>query len=168
MLGTAAYLAPEQALGEPATPASDRYALAVVAFELLTGTRPFQAEHFAAQARAHVEDEPPRASDRDPELPRAVDAVLARGLAKPPAERWGSAGALVEGLEAALGAPRETRGSGGAVGGTDFPTRTMVSGRAPPPPRLAAAREPGRARARGRRRRAGAGVRWRRPAAVRS
>ena len=55
MLGTASYLAPEQAMGEPATPASDRYSLAVVAFELLTGERPFNAEHFAAQARAHVE-----------------------------------------------------------------------------------------------------------------
>ena len=52
VLGTAAYLAPEQAMGEPAIAASDRYALAVVAFELLTGEKPFQAEHFAAQARA--------------------------------------------------------------------------------------------------------------------
>ena len=65
VLGTAAYIAPEQAMGEPSTAASDRYALAVVAFELLTGTKPFSAENFAAQARAHVEDEPPRASERD-------------------------------------------------------------------------------------------------------
>jgi len=82
VLGTAAYISPEQALGETATAASDRYALAVVAFELLTGTRPFQAEHFAAQARAHVEDEPPLASERDPNLSEAVDDVLDRGLAK--------------------------------------------------------------------------------------
>ena len=71
VLGTAAYISPEQAMGEPATPASDRYALAVVAFELLTGRKPFQAEHFAAQARAHVEDEPPAAS--------AVDRLAAAG-----------------------------------------------------------------------------------------
>ncbi len=51
VLGTAAYISPEQAMGEPATPASDRYALAVVAFELLTGGKPFTAEHFAAPAR---------------------------------------------------------------------------------------------------------------------
>src|SRR3954469_13282534 len=50
VLGTAAYLSPEQALGQPATPASDRYALAVVAYELLTGRRPFAGEHPAAQA----------------------------------------------------------------------------------------------------------------------
>ena len=62
VLGTAAYLSPEQAMGEAATAASDRYALAVVAYELLTGSRPFEAEHFAAQARAHVEDPPPPAS----------------------------------------------------------------------------------------------------------
>ena len=70
VLGTAAYLAPEQAMGEPAIAASDRYALAVVAFELLTGEKPFQAEHFAAQARAHIEDDLPRVSDS----PRAVRA----------------------------------------------------------------------------------------------
>src|SRR3954452_20348411 len=64
VLGTAAYLSPEQALGEPATAASDRYALAVVAYELLTGGRPFEAEHFAAQARAHLEDPVPPASSR--------------------------------------------------------------------------------------------------------
>ena len=79
VLGTASYISPEQAVGEPATAASDRYALAVVAFELLTGQKPFQAEHFAAQARAHVEDQPPLATERDPSLPRGVDAVLDRG-----------------------------------------------------------------------------------------
>ena len=91
VLGTAAYLSPEQAMGEAATAASDRYALAVVAYELLTGSRPFEAEHFAAQARAHVEDPPPPASSRAPELSTAVDAVLERGLAKDPADRWPSA-----------------------------------------------------------------------------
>ena len=62
VLGTAAYISPEQAMGEAATAASDRYSLAVVAFELLTGEKPFQAEHFAAQARAQIEDDPPRVS----------------------------------------------------------------------------------------------------------
>src|SRR5919109_3287670 len=84
VLGTAAYISPEQAVGDPATSASDRYALAVVAYELLTGTPPFEAENFAAQARAHVEDDPPRASERDIDVPPAVDAVLERGMAKEP------------------------------------------------------------------------------------
>src|SRR3954451_7213688 len=103
VLGTAAYLAPEQAMGEPAVAASDRYALSVVAFELLTGTKPFDAEHFAAQARAHVEDPPPLATERDPSLPRGVDEVLERGMAKDPAARWGSAGEMVAELDRAMG-----------------------------------------------------------------
>ncbi|MBA2513474.1 MAG: serine/threonine protein kinase, partial [Solirubrobacterales bacterium] len=120
VLGTAAYLSPEQALGEPATAASDRYALAVVAFELLTGRRPFTAEHFAAQARAHIEDPPPRAGDIRPDLPPGVEAVLERGLAKAPEDRWPTAGAFVDALDEALAEPEEE------------PTRAM----APlPPPR---------------------------------
>jgi eukaryotic-like serine/threonine-protein kinase len=106
VLGTASYISPEQAVGESATAASDRYALAVVAFELLTGSRPFKAEHFAAQARAHVEDEPPLATERDPSLPRGVDAVLDRGLAKDPDDRWPSAGAMVAALDRAMGETR--------------------------------------------------------------
>ena len=106
VLGTASYISPEQAVGEAATPASDRYALAVVAYELLTGSKPFRAEHFAAQARAHVEDEPPPATERDPSLPRGVDPVLERGLAKEPSERWESATAMIEALDGAMGAAR--------------------------------------------------------------
>jgi serine/threonine-protein kinase len=125
VLGTASYLSPEQAMGEPAVAASDRYALAVVAYELLTGTRPFQAEHFAAQARAHVEDEPEPPSAREPGLPPAVDAVLRRGLAKDPADRWPSAADMVARLETALdGAP--------APAAATEPTRRLAP--VPPPP----------------------------------
>jgi predicted Ser/Thr protein kinase len=123
VLGTASYISPEQAVGEPATPASDRYALAVVAFELLTGSRPFQAEHFAAQARAHVEDQPPLASERDPSLPKGVDAVLDRGMAKEPSERWGSARDMVDALDRAMSGQRPPT----------EPTRPIAA--APPPPR---------------------------------
>ena len=108
VLGTAAYLAPEQAMGEPATAASDRYSLAVVAFELLTGEKPFQAEHFAAQARAHIEDDPPRVSELDPELSERVDDVIDRGMAKDPDYRWASAAEFVERLDESL-APRRGR-----------------------------------------------------------
>ena len=102
VLGTAAYLSPEQASGKPATSASDRYALAVVAFQLLTGRKPFTAEHFAAQARQHIEAPPPPASSIRPELPPGVDAALGQGLAKEPGRRWPSAGAMVQALEKAL------------------------------------------------------------------
>jgi serine/threonine protein kinase len=106
VLGTAAYISPEQAVGDPATPASDRYALAVVAFELLTGERPFRAENFAAQARAHVEDPPPPASSLNPDLPRAVDRVLSRALAKDPKDRFATASEFVDELDKALSEPK--------------------------------------------------------------
>ncbi len=102
LLGTAAYLAPEMALGQPATAASDRYALAVAAFELLTGEKPFREAHFAAQARQHIEAPLPLASMRNPSLPKAVDEVLARGLAKRPEQRFETAAGLVGALDTAL------------------------------------------------------------------
>src|SRR3954470_7383050 len=103
VLGTAAYLSPEQAVGEPATAASDRYALAVVAFELLTGQRPFAGEHMAAQARAHVEAHPPAASRPAPVVPARLRPRPVGGLDKDPDRRWPTACAFVEALEDALG-----------------------------------------------------------------
>jgi serine/threonine-protein kinase len=103
LLGTAAYISPEQARGDQATAASDRYALAVVAFELLTGSLPFKGGDFAETASGHIYSEPPRASDRAPALPPAVDEVMSRALAKNPIDRWPSANAFVEALASALG-----------------------------------------------------------------
>jgi serine/threonine protein kinase len=102
VLGTAAYISPEQARGQAATDASDRYALAVVAFELLTGRRPFTADHPAAQARAHVEESVPSASAAATGLPPRVDRVLATGMAKDPAERPATAADFMDALEVAL------------------------------------------------------------------
>ena len=102
VLGTAAYIAPEQARGQPATAASDRYALAVVAFELLTGARPFNGDHPAAQARAHVQATVPAASEVGDDLPAAVDAALRAGLAKDPDARPATAEDLVDRIEDAL------------------------------------------------------------------
>jgi eukaryotic-like serine/threonine-protein kinase len=110
VIGTAAYLSPEQAQGERATPASDRYALGVVAWELLTGRRPFVGDTPAAEAAAHVHaDVPPIASQRA-DLPREIDAVFARALAKNPAARYASAAEFVAALRDALhaGSPPTT------------------------------------------------------------
>jgi eukaryotic-like serine/threonine-protein kinase len=101
VLGTAAYISPEQARGEPATAASDRYALACVAFELLTGRRPYSGEHPAAQARAHVEASVPSASALG-DLPVAVDDVMRSALAKDPTRRPATAAELLDALENAL------------------------------------------------------------------
>jgi serine/threonine-protein kinase len=103
VLGTAAYISPEQALGRPAGPASDRYALAVVAHELLTGSRPFPGGPPMAQARQHAEAKPTPPSVAAPELPAALDGVLARGLAKDPDHRPHTATELVAAIESALG-----------------------------------------------------------------
>ncbi len=120
LFGTAAYLAPEQALGQSASAASDRYSLTVAAFELLVGARPFTAEHFAAQARQHIEDEPPRASRHNNQLPGALDRVLVKGMAKDASARWATAGALVDAIERALTrrAPRPGRAADGAAAGS--------------------------------------------------
>jgi hypothetical protein len=108
VLGTAAYLSPEQAMGQPATAASDRYALAVVAYELLTGQRPFAGGPVTAQARQHVEDEPERATEAEPGLPPAIDAAFARGLAKDPRDRPLTTVGLIEEIDRALTGPVAT------------------------------------------------------------
>jgi serine/threonine protein kinase len=117
VLGTAAYISPEQARGEPATAASDRYALAVVAFELLTGRRPFDGAHPAAQARAHVEASVPAASAAGQGLPPTVDGVLRAGMAKDPAWRPGTASELLDSLEDAID---------GAVAPSEAPTAVTL------------------------------------------
>ena len=130
ILGSAGYMAPEQARGEPATAASDRYALGCVAFELLTGRRPFEAESPTAEATLHASEPPPHASELDPSLPAAVDTVLLRGLAKSPDARPRSAKALVSGLrEALLEDDSPTRLI--ALPAHDEPTRVQRSSRRP-------------------------------------
>ena len=102
VLGTAGYISPEQARGEPATPASDRYALGVVAFELLTGRRPFAGDTPTTEAFAHLNASIPRAVDVDPTLPLALDVVFESALAKDPAARPATARDLVQQLREAL------------------------------------------------------------------
>jgi tetratricopeptide (TPR) repeat protein len=102
VLGTAGYLAPEQALGHGATAASDRYALGVVAYELLTGSRPFERGSETAEAAAHIREAVPPASGRSNRLSPRIDRVFERALAKDPNERFATAGAFVTALRDAL------------------------------------------------------------------
>jgi serine/threonine protein kinase len=101
VLGTSGYLSPEQAQGERATPASDRYALGVVGFELLTGTRPYQADSPTAEAAAHVNAPVPRVSTRA-NLPAQLDRTFERALAKDPADRFPTCADFVAALRAAV------------------------------------------------------------------
>ena len=102
VLGTASYLSPEQAQGERTSSASDLYSLGVVAFELLTGRRPFEGSSAAAEAAAHVTGEVPSVCDVNPSIPCELDPVFARALAKVPAERYGSCAEFVAALRASL------------------------------------------------------------------
>jgi serine/threonine-protein kinase len=102
VIGTAGYLSPEQAEGRVATPASDRYALGVVAFELLTGIRPYANDNPTAEAAAHVTAPVPSISRVARWVPRQADAVFERALAKDPARRFASCGALVAALHEAF------------------------------------------------------------------
>ncbi len=108
VLGTAGYLAPEQAMGERAGPPADRYALGVVAWELLAGRRPFASDSPTAEATAHANSPPPSLCEHRPDLPCAeLDRVFSRALAKDPAERPGSSAELVADLRHALAAGAE-------------------------------------------------------------
>ena len=113
VLGTVGYLSPEQARGEPATAASDRYALGVVAFELLTGRRPYQSDTSTTEAFAHLHAPIPSARRIDPELPPAADIAFARALAKQPQDRPSTCADIVallrEALEDAGSAPTVAR-----------------------------------------------------------
>src|SRR6185312_10950749 len=102
VLGTAGYLSPEQAQGERATPASDRYSLAVVAFELLSGRRPFESESITAEAVAHVNAAVPSIAELCDGLPAELDAVFRQALAKDKARRFETASEFVGALRAAL------------------------------------------------------------------
>ena len=102
VIGTAAYLSPEQAQGDRATPASDRYALGVLAWELLTGRRPFGGDTPAAEAAAHVYAAVPPIASQRAGLPDELDAVFARALAKEPAARFPSAAEFVAALRDAV------------------------------------------------------------------
>jgi serine/threonine protein kinase len=118
VLGTASYLSPEQASGEATSAASDLYSLAVVAFELLTGHRPFERDTVAEEAAAHVRSPVPSVRSFDPRLPRELDEVFRRALAKEPTWRFGSGAEFVAALHAAfdhaagataIAAPRPSR-----------------------------------------------------------
>ena len=112
--GTFIYMAPEQFSGK-FSPASDQYALAVMTFQLLAGRPPFEGD-LASLTRAHMYDLPPSLHAINPIVPTAVDAVLARALAKDPARRYPSVADFAAALRAATG------GAGGEGETTEIDT----------------------------------------------
>ena len=124
-LGTIDYVAPEQVQGEDAGGRSDVYSLTGVLYECLSGATPFQKTTEAAVLYAHISEPPPRLSEARPEFPEAIDAVIARGMAKRPEDRYATATELVRDAAAALGKsqiPVETPDRQGRTGAAGAPT----------------------------------------------
>jgi serine/threonine-protein kinase len=105
VLGTIDYMAPELLDGERVGAATDIYGLACLAIETLTGTVPYLRDTDAATMYAHIVEPPPSVSERRPELPKALDDVLAAGMSKDPDERQATAGGLVVEMLGALDMP---------------------------------------------------------------
>ncbi len=106
-LGTADYCAPEQIEGRPLDARADVYSLGGIAFHCLTGRPPFTRDTEFAVLQAHLGDLPPPVSELRPELPRALDAVVAAALAKQPEARYASAGAFARALRDAVAGDAE-------------------------------------------------------------
>jgi serine/threonine protein kinase len=98
IMGTPAYLAPEQILGEPHSSKSDLFSLGIVLYQMLTGIPPFDGSSVAAVCAQILSTNPPPASKRNPALPPGLDHIVMRCLAKDPAERYPSAEALAASL----------------------------------------------------------------------
>ncbi|WP_280346667.1 serine/threonine-protein kinase [Nocardia neocaledoniensis] len=103
VVATLAYAAPELLTEQRVDHRADVYALGCTLFELLTGTKPFPRDSVVAVMQAHLMAPPPRATTIRPELPPAIDAVMARAMAKNPEERFSSCGALAAATAAAFG-----------------------------------------------------------------
>jgi serine/threonine protein kinase len=97
-VGTLDYAAPEQFEGKPLDARTDVYSLGCVAYECLVGEVPFHRETEAAVVYAHLQEPPPKVTATRPDLPAAVDEVVARAMAKSPADRYETAGALARDL----------------------------------------------------------------------
>ncbi|MEA2221044.1 MAG: hypothetical protein QOJ35_3670 [Solirubrobacteraceae bacterium] len=102
-VGTIDYISPEQIRGEPACAASDIYALTAVLYECLCGVVPYPKPSDAAVLYAHISNEPPLVTDQRPELPPALDEVIARGMAKNVDDRPRSASEMIAEAERAFG-----------------------------------------------------------------
>ncbi len=145
-VGTLDYMAPEQVSGDPVDGRGDVYALGCVLYELLTGSVPFPRGQEVAKMFAHLSTPPPVPSAAVPGVPAELDAVVARAMAKDPADRFPSAGELARAAIAAaggltpsaVGAAPLSRPSAVGIGGvTTASPRPEPDGPLPLPPLVA-------------------------------
>ncbi len=119
IIGTPAYMSPEQAHGLPLDARSDIYALGIVLFEMITGREPYQAETPMALLLKHINEPIPPISQFRQGVPPAVEAVIGRATAKDPNTRYASAGEMAHDFSEAL---RSTRQNAGSLPVEDAPT----------------------------------------------
>ena len=115
LLGTAAYLSPEQAKGDPIDERTDLYSAGIVLYELLTGQQPFRGDSPVAVAYQHVSEAPPLPSDTMPSVPRMLNAIVLRALAKHPDQRFADATSFRAALAASLVGREPSRRKVGAL-----------------------------------------------------
>ncbi|WP_394619469.1 protein kinase [Lentzea sp. JNUCC 0626] len=128
VVGTLDYMAPERFESGPVDGRADVYALACVLFACLSGRRPFTADGTAAQIWAHLNEAPPKASPLNPAVPAAVDEVIAKGMAKRPADRYATAGEFAQAVALAMAAPATPPG-GQPIPGGALPGGAAAGGR---------------------------------------
>jgi serine/threonine-protein kinase len=102
IVGTPAYMAPEQAKGEPVTDRSDIYSLGVILYELTTGHLPFEGDTPLAIILKLIDGAPPRPTHFNPDLSPAVEQVILKAMHRTPSERYSTAGELAQALEEAM------------------------------------------------------------------
>ncbi len=144
VLGTAAYLSPEQARGEPAGPASDIYALGVVSYQLMAGRLPYEAASLTDLARQQESGPPPRLADEVRDVPPALSAAVARALARDPERRYVDAAEMEDALRDGLAGISNTEDLDATHHMPDDEATRMLADRhpAPPPPAAADRRGP--------------------------
>jgi serine/threonine-protein kinase len=116
MVGTPAYISPEQALGDEVTPASDQYALAVILYQLTTGMLPYEADTPIGMAIKHATQPMPSPRSVNPNIPNVVETVLEKALNKDPGKRYDSILAFNQAFQDAL------------VSSVDLPTGSLKRG----------------------------------------
>ena len=129
VIGTAQYLSPEQARGESVDARSDVYSTGCLLYELITGVPPFQGDSPVAVAYQHVRENPVLPSARNPDIPRVIDSIVMKSLAKNQLNRYQSAGDMRQDIQRALA---DQPVAAEAVM-TDA-ERTQFIARTPPPP----------------------------------
>ncbi len=130
ILGTAHYISPEQAMGEPVGPASDLYSLGIVLYEMLTGELPFDADTPLGIAMKHVNGHLRQPKELNPAVPGGINAITIRLLAKNPEDRYTSDSELIEDLE------RVCAGLDPSAATTEMMTHSVAATTrlSPPPP----------------------------------